>query len=335
VPNLMKYAITSIIVTRSWISDTPDEVEHPPIPLGLNEMTVPRVTIILSISTLLLLISSSVWLAFSAFDFLEELEESFGSNEIELLEMEGRWVWEVDLLFDTCIPREGLWSWPSDLNLSEQDDVFLYPGELECDWEHQGQGDRASVVVYNRGNTDLDLLLEINGEGVIFSDSGENNLIINQLGSNESEFLEIILQEDIDERGISIIASHTSVMQAEVRLDVHVFRGAQERDVHISDSDSVEVEYTVWNYDTGEELDSGTWIESAGEPMWSIEGFGWSIIGLDIDNDRGSGMPVIDTGTSHITLLPPPIGYGNNEGHELQYTWLKFELKLERALAAD
>ena len=53
----MKYAITSIIVTRSWISDTPDEIEHPPIPLGLNEMTVPRLTIILSISTLFLLIS--------------------------------------------------------------------------------------------------------------------------------------------------------------------------------------------------------------------------------------------------------------------------------------
>ena len=148
--------------------------------------------------------------------------------------------------------------------------------------------------------------MEINGEGVIFSESGENNLIVNQLGSNASKFLEIILQEDIDDRGISIIASHTSVMQAEVRLDVQIFRGAQERDVHISDSDSVEIEYTVWNADTDEELDSGTWIESAGEPMWSIEGFGWSIIGLDIDNDRGSGMPVIDTGTCLLYTSPSP-----------------------------
>ena len=332
-PTLMKYAITSAIVTRSWISDTPDEVEHPPIPLGLNEMTVPRLTIVLSISTLLLLISSSVWLALSAISFLEDLDETFGSNEIELLEMEGRWVWEVDLLFDTCRSREDSWNWPS--NLSDQDDTFLYPGELECDWEHQGEGDGASVVVYNRGETDLDLLLEINGEGVIFSESGENNIIINQFGANNRKFLEIRLQEDIEDRGVSIIASHTSVMQAEVRLDVQIYRGPQERDVHIGESDSVEVEYTVWNYDTGDELDSGTWIESAGEPRWSIEGFGWSVIGLDIDNDRGSGMPVIDTGTSHITLLPPPIGYGNSEGHELQHTWLKFELKLERALATD
>ena len=44
--------------------------------------------------------------------------------------------------------------------LSEQDDVFLYPGELRCDWEHQGSGDGASVVIYNRGNTTIDLLLE-------------------------------------------------------------------------------------------------------------------------------------------------------------------------------
>ena len=63
----MKYAITSVIVTRSWISDTPDEVEHPPIPLGLNEMTVPRLTIILSVSTLLLLIFSFLCLVYLNF----------------------------------------------------------------------------------------------------------------------------------------------------------------------------------------------------------------------------------------------------------------------------
>ena len=87
----MKYAITSAIVTRSWISDTPDEVEHPPIPLGLNEMTVLNLTIVLSISTLLLLISSSSMAGTISNFLLEDLDETFGSNEIELLEMEGRW----------------------------------------------------------------------------------------------------------------------------------------------------------------------------------------------------------------------------------------------------
>ena len=77
------------------------------------------------------------------------------------------WAWEVDLLFDTCDSREGDWDWPE--NLSSQDDVFLYPGELRCDWEHQGSGDRASVAIHNRGNQTLDLLLEIEGADVLFS----------------------------------------------------------------------------------------------------------------------------------------------------------------------
>ena len=46
-------------VTKSWISDTPDEVEHPPIPLGLNKMAVPRAAIVLSLVTVLSLIHIS------------------------------------------------------------------------------------------------------------------------------------------------------------------------------------------------------------------------------------------------------------------------------------
>ena len=114
-------------------------------------------------------------------------------------------------------------------------------------------------------------------------------------------------------------------------MDVNIFQGPESRDIHIQDGDSVEVHYTVWDADTGEELDDGTWVENAGDPWFSIEGFGWSAIGLDIDNDRGVTFPITDTGTSHITLLPPPIAYGNSENHELEETWLRFELKLERA----
>lgn len=315
-------------VTRSWISDTPDEVEHPPVPLGINEMAVPRAAILLSISTVLVILLSSIWIGFSAVGFLEKLDESFESVDESMIEMDGRWAWEVDLLFDTCDSRDGDWAWPD--NLSSQDEVFLYPGELRCDWEHQGQGDRASVVIYNRGNQTLDLLLEIGGPDVLFSASGDTQYLINEMSGGDAVILEIELTEDITEGEISIIASHVSLMSAEVRLDVSIFQGIEARTLHIEEGDRVEVEYTVWNADTGEELDSGTWTENAGDPWWSIDGFGWSTIGLDIDDDRGL-IPGVETGTSHITLLPPPIAYGNNDGHELQDVWLRFEVNLDRA----
>jgi len=316
-------------VTKSWISDTPDEVEHPPIPLGLNKMAVPRAAIVLSLVTVFSLISSSIVLGISAKSFLDGLESSFGSKDVELLEIDGRWVWEVDLLFDRCSSRENDWSWPE--SLSEQDDVFLYPGELRCDWEHQGLGDSASVVVYNRGNESLNLVLEISGGGVIFAATGEANGIVNELEAGNSIIIEINLVEEFSEREISITASHISVLQAQVRLDLSIFEGSEERDVHIQDGDAVEVHYTVWDADTGEELDDGTWIEFAGDPWWSIEGFGWSAIGLDIDSDRGVLFPSVDTGTSHTTLLPPPIAYGNSDDEDMNERWLRFELKLERA----
>ncbi|MDP7002286.1 MAG: hypothetical protein QF911_01750 [Candidatus Thalassarchaeaceae archaeon] len=321
------------IVTKSWISDTPDEVEHPPIPLGLNRMAVPRAAIVLSIATFFSLVLSAIWVGLSTVDFLENLEDSFGSSNVELLELDGRWVWEVDLLFDTCSAREDNWDWPD--SLADQDDVFLYPGELRCDWEHQGVADAASVVIYNRGNETLDLVMEITGGGVVFDATSEPHGIINGLEAGDSIILQISLTEDVVERAISITATHISVLQAQVRLDVQLFKGSEGRQVHIQEGEAVEVHYTVWNADTDEELDDGTWVDRAGDPWWSIDGFGWSAIGLDIDNDRGGGFPIIDTGTTHVTLLPPPIAYGNSEDHELQYTWLRFELKLERAPISD
>jgi len=316
-------------VTRSWISDTPDEVEHPPIPLGLNKMAVPRAALVLSVVTGITLLFSSIWVGLSAMSFLDELEASFGTTDVEILKEDGRWAWEVSLLFDTCSPREDDWEWPD--SLADQDVVFLLPGEVRCDWQHQGEGDAASVVVHNRGNQSLNLVLEISGGGVIFAANSQPYLIINELGSNESTIMEINLIESITEREISVTATHISVLQAQVRMDISIFQGPEIRDLHIQDGDSVEVHYTVWDADSGEQLDDGTWIENAGDPWFSIEGFGWSAIGLDIDRDRGVAFPITDTGTSHVTLLPPSIAYGNSEGHELEETWLRFELKLERA----
>jgi hypothetical protein len=291
-------------------------------------MAVPRVTLVLSILTLLMIIMSTAWLGISANDFFNNLDPMESTNT-DMLDSDGRWVWELDLLFETCSPREDDWSWPN--NLAEQDDFFLYPGELRCDWEHQGEGDRASIVVYNRGNSSLDLILTINVENVIFTATGENSAILNGLEENDTRIIEIELLDGVSEEEISINAKHVSTPNSEVRLDIHIFAGTEQRDVHIQSEDKVEVQYTVWNADTGEELDSGTWAENSGDSWGSIYGFGWSLIGLDINNDRGALLPGIDTGTTHTTLLPPPIAYGQSDDHELREVWLRFELKLERA----
>jgi hypothetical protein len=278
----------------------------------------------LSLGTALVLLLSAIWVGWAAWNFSADLEDSFGPS-VEAPAINGRLAWEVDLLFDTCSPREGDWTWPE--ILSEQDDLFLYPGELRCDWEHQGDDDRASVVVYNRGNTTVDLVLEIRGSGVLFSGS-DNTSDLMTLEGNENGIVELELTEDITEGSITVAVSHLTVVNAEVLLDVNVFKGTEEREMHINDNDRIEVHYILWDADTGEQLDEGDLPVTAGDDPSYIDGFGWSAIGLDIDSDRGL-IPGINTGTSHTTLLPPPIAYGNNDGHELQNSWLLFELRID------
>ena len=288
-------------------------------------MTVPRATLMLSLGTALVLLLSAIWVGWAAWNFSADLEDSFGPS-VEAPAIDGRLAWEVDLLFDTCSPRESDWVWPE--SLSDQDDVFLYPGELRCDWEHQGDDDRASVAVYNRGNTTVDLVLEIRGPGVLFSGS-DNTSDLMTLESNEAGIVELELTEDITEGSITVAVSHLTVVDAEVLLDVNMFKGTEEREMHINDNDRIEVHYVVWDADTGDQLDEGDLLVTAGDDPTYIDGFGWSAIGLDIDSDRGL-IPGISTGTSHTTLLPPPIAYGNNDGHELQNSWLRFELSINR-----
>ena len=279
----------------------------------------------LSLGTALVLLLSAIWVGWAAWNFSADLEDSFGPP-VEAPTIDGRLAWEVDLLFDTCSPREGDWVWPE--SLSDQDDVFLYPGELRCDWEHQGDDDRASVAVHNRGNVTVDLVLEIRGAGVLFSDSDNTTHQIT-LEGNESGIVELELTEDITEGSITVAVSPVTAVDAEVLLDVNVFKGTEEREMHINDNDRIEVHYVVWDADTGEQLDEGDLLVTAGDDPTYIDGFGWSAIGLDIDSDRGL-IPGINTGTSHTTLLPPPIAYGNNDGHELQDSWLRFELSINR-----
>ena len=295
------------------------------MPLGINEMVVPRATLMLSLGTALVLLLSMIWVVWAAWNFSAELEDSFGPP-VEAPTIDGRLAWEVDLLFDTCSAREGDWEWPE--NFSGQDDVFLYPGELRCDWEHQGDDDRASLAVYNRGNTTVDLVLEIRGAGVLFSDSDDSSDLMT-LDGGQSGFAELELTDDITEGSFTVVVSHLTVVDAEVLLDVNVFKGTEEREMHINDNDRIEVHYVVWDADTGEQLDEGDLLVTAGDDPTYIDGFGWSAIGLDIDGDRGL-IPGITTGTSHTTLLPPPIAYGNSNGHELQDSWLRFELSINR-----
>ena len=316
-------------MTRSWIADTSEEIEHPPIPIGLNEMTVPRTMMILSFVMVIILIASSLLLVFAALDFQEELEDLFPKGTVSESDVQedGRWSWEIDLLFDTCDSRLDDWDWPD--SLSEQDDVFLYPGELRCDWEHQGIGDGASVVIYNRGNTTIDLILEIIGGSVEFKGEGSSNLLVNGLEGGDSRIIEISLTEEITEKDITITATHVEFQTSTINLDVHVFKGSNERQVHVTDGNNVQIHYILWDADTGEQLDEGDLPVTGGDDSRYIKGFGWAVIGLDIEEDRGF---VQDTGTTHTVLLPPPIAYGNNEGHELENTWLRFEVKIDRMI---
>jgi len=292
-------------------------------------MAIPRAAILLSLATAALLIGSTVVVGYSVYVFVKENEDAFSVTDRDLLKDDNnRWYWEVDLLFDTCDSRLGDWDWPD--VLSEQDDVFLYPGELRCDWEHQGDGDRASVAIYNRGNQTLDIVLEITGGEVVFASEGDTLLTVNEIGVNETAIVEIQLNNAVTEHDIQIQASHLNVREAEVLLDVHIFEGSNPRDLHASDGDTLEVHYKVWDADTEQLLDEGDLLVTAGDDSNFIQGFGWSAIGLDIDGDRGL-IPGIDTGTTHITLLPPPIAYGNSDGSELQESWLRFELKVDRA----
>ena len=292
-------------------------------------MAIPRAAILLSLATAALLIGSTVVVGYSVYVFVKENDDAFSVTDQDLLKDENnRWYWEVDLLFDTCDSRLGDWDWPE--ILSEQDEVFLYPGELRCDWEHQGNGDRASVAIYNRGDQTLDIVLEITGGEVVFASEGDTVLTVNEIGVNETAIVEIQLNNAVTEHDIQIQASHLNVREAEVLLDIHIFEGSNPRDLHASDGDNLEVHYRVWDADTEQLLDEGDLIVTAGDDSNFIQGFGWSAIGLDIDGDRGL-IPGIDTGTTHVTLLPPPIAYGNSDGHELQESWLRFELKVDRA----
>ena len=212
-------------MTGPWIADTSEEKEHPTVPIGLNEMTIPRIALVMSVVTLSALLVMSTIIGWSVYTFLNDFEESLDAGDPAVLQVDGRWGWEAHLLFDTCSPLGDSWEMPE--NLSGQDDSFLYPGELSCDWEHQGPNDHAVVVIYNHAQNNIDLLLSIDSSSIVFSESGESTLLVPSIDANSTFFAPLNLLEDVDEETALINASHVTVMDAVVSLEVNVFRGAR------------------------------------------------------------------------------------------------------------
>ena len=322
---------TDEAVSGTWISDRPASEEHPVVPLGINEMTVPRISILASFGTIVMLIISGFWLGFAADSFLEQFEEAFAAVAEEDIQVDGRWTWEATLLFDGCEARNGDWSWPS--NLADQDDIFWFPGELHCIWEHQGAGDYAHLAIHNvddeRG---LPLSIDVKHPDVTVDGDGQNLLV--EVAAGDAIIIPLRLENMVEEGQFTIDISHVSLPSAKVSLDVEIYSDGSDKDRHAR-SEHLNVDFEAKDADTGETLPGGqgTTGAYAGEDprcdspvpwICRTEGFGWALVGLDIDNIVQPG----ETGTSHTVLLPPDFN-GNEDGQD---RWIRLELTLNQLL---
>lgn len=325
-------------MSGSWISDRPEAEEHPVVPIGFNEMTVPRIAILASIGTAFLLLTSSIWIGLGAWTFLKQFDDSveFTSSTVseEDIQLDGRWTWEATLLFYDCEERDGSWDWPD--NLASQDETFWLPGELRCLWRHQGQGDYAHLAIHNvDDNNSLPLSIKVTHSAI--SMDGEGQGILLDVDAGDAVVVPLRLEADVEDGTIfTVTLEHVSFPSALVSLDVEIESNG-ERDRHAR-SEHLDVDYYVSDADTGDYIDDGTLAAYAGEDprcgndglpwICYIEGFGWGLVGLDINNLD------LTSGTTHTILLPPDLAYGNSEGHEYQDTWMLFELTLNRLLLA-
>ena len=320
-------------VSGSWISDRPVSEEHPVVPIGINEMAVPRISILASFGTIAMLLLSAIWVGFATNSFLHQFEDAFAAVAEEDIQVNGRWTWEATLLFDGCEARNDAWSWPS--NLADQDDVFWFPGELLCIWEHQGEGDYAHLAIHNVDDErELPLSIEVNHAAISLDGDGQS--IVTSIAAGDAVVIPLRLETMVEEAEFTIEVIHVSLPSAKVSLDVEMFSDGSDRDRHAR-NERMNVAYTVWDADTDQQLDSGTLPATAGDdPMCNIpppgpcyiEGFSWGLVGLDADLLDSATL----TGTTHTILLPPDLAYGDRNGHELQDSWLRFELELEQLL---
>lgn len=321
---------------RIWLSRSRGDEEGRWIDLtAFQTPGVMRILDIVSISTAVLLVLSGIWLGQGTVDFLESLDEMNEAGE-ELPPslpnmIDGRWPWEAKLLFDTCTPLNGTWEMPEIMH--EQDEIFWYPGEVECVWEHQGIGDRAVIAIRNAAtsNQDFTVNLSTNNDGnsieeIGFGSTG-NTLTVE---ANESGLISLVLNAEPEDEYVYAMIESSIDPNASILLKIAVVSGSQSG-VHIEEGQNLDVHYKVFIYDTGELLDEGDLPVRAGEDDNYIKGFGWGQVGLDCGDIATCRIDGIGTSSTHTVLLPPDLAYKNRDDRpEANNHWLQFELSLNR-----
>jgi len=320
-------------VKRIWLSRNRGDEEGGWIDLtAFQTPGVMRILDTISISAAVLLILSGIWVYQGTVDFLDSFDNmNEASEEAPALVpnmIDGRWPWEAKLLLDTCNPLNGTWDMPE--TLADQDDIFWYPGELECIWPHQGIGDRAVIAIRNAATSNQDFVVNLstNNDGnsieeIGFGSTG-NSLTIE---ANESGLISLVLNAEPESEYVYAKIESSIDPNASIILKIEIVSDSQSG-VHIEEGQNLDVHYKVFIYDTGELLDEGDLPVRAGEDDNYIKGFGWGQVGLDC-NDILSCR--VSGGTTHTVLLPPDLAYKNRDDRpEANNQWLQFELTLNR-----
>tara|TARA_B100000287_G_scaffold104019_2_gene96253 strand:- start:274 stop:1245 length:972 start_codon:yes stop_codon:yes gene_type:complete len=320
-------------VKRIWLSRNRGDEEGGWIDLtAFQTPGMMRILDTISISAAVLLILSGIWVYQGTLDFLDSLEKMDEASEEMPASVpnmiDGRWPWEAKLLLDTCTPLNGTWDMPE--TLADQDDIFWYPGELECIWPHQGVGDRAVIAIRNAATSNQDFIVNLstNNDGNAIEEIGfgstGNSLTIE---ANESGLISLVLNAEPQEEHVYAKIESSIDPNASIILKIAIVSDSQSG-VHIEEGQNLDVHYRVFIYDTGELLDEGDLPVRAGEDDNYIKGFGWGQVGLDC-NDILSCR--ISGGTTHTVLLPPDLAYKNRDDRpEANNQWLQFELTLNR-----
>ena len=318
---------------RIWLSRNRGDEEGGWIDLtAFQTPGMMRILDTISISAAVLLILSGIWVYQGTLDFLDSLEKMDEASEEMPASVpnmiDGRWPWEAKLLLDTCTPLNGTWDMPE--TLADQDDIFWYPGELECIWPHQGVGDRAVIAIRNAATSNQDFIVNLstNNDGNAIEEIGFGSTGISlTIEANESGLISLVLNAEPQEEHVYAKIESSIDPNASIILKIAIVSDSQSG-VHIEEGQNLDVHYRVFIYDTGELLDEGDLPVRAGEDDNYIKGFGWGQVGLDC-NDILSCR--ISGGTTHTVLLPPDLAYKNRDDRpEANNQWLQFELTLNR-----
>ena len=236
------------LVKRIWLSRNRGDEEGGWIDLSaFNTPGVMRILDIVSISAAVLLILSGVWLYQGTLDFLDSLENMDKAPEDQSLSLpnmiDGRWPWEAKLLFDTCTPLNGTWEMPEIMH--EQDEIFWYPGEVECIWEQNGIGDRAVIAIRNADSSNQDFIVNLstNNDGNAIEEIGfgstGNSLSVE---ANESGLISLVLNAEVQDEYIYATIESSIDPNASIVLKIILISGAQ-NGVHVEEGQRLDVHY--------------------------------------------------------------------------------------------